>query len=141
MIDIHNKNDQYREAIATGQIKLKTETIRRIKDRQIEKGDPLQISALAGIQGAKLTPTIIPLCHSLLIESVNINFEISDTGIKAIAKVSSNGKTGVEMEALSAVTISLLNIWDVVKMYEKDNEGQYPSTEIYDIKVVKKVKR
>lgn len=141
MIDIHGKNAQYREAVATGKIRLKPETIRRIREGLVEKGDPLQIASLAGVQGAKLTPTVIPLCHPLPIENVDVRFEVSDSGLKATATVAATGKTGVEMEALTAVTTALLNIWDVVKMYEKDEEGQYPSTQIDGIRVVKKVKK
>lgn len=132
---------QYREATATGEIRLKPETLRRIKDGKVEKGDPVQIATLAGIQGAKLTPTVIPLCHPIPIESTDIKFEFIDSGLEATATVVATGKTGVEMEALSAVTIALLNIWDVVKMYEKDADGQYPDTQISNIRVVKKVKR
>lgn len=141
MIDIHNKNSQYREAIATGEIKLTAETIKRIKDGKVEKGDPVQIAELAGIQGAKLTSLIIPLCHPLSLESTNVTFEFINSGLKATAKVIATGKTGVEMEALTAVTTALLNIWDVVKMYEKDSNGQYPFSVISNIKVIKKVKR
>ncbi|MEE9585788.1 MAG: cyclic pyranopterin monophosphate synthase MoaC [Nitrososphaerales archaeon] len=141
MVDIHRKDVQYREATATGEIRLKPETLRRIKDGKVEKGDPVQIATLAGIQGAKLTPTVIPLCHPIPIESTDIKFEFIDSGLKATATVVATGKTGVEMEALSAVTIALLNIWDVVKMYEKDADGQYPDTQISNIRVVKKVKR
>ncbi len=141
MIDIHNKNSQYREAIATGEIKLTAETIKRIKDGKVEKGDPVQIAELAGIQGAKLTPLVIPLCHPLSLESTNVTFEFINSGLKATAKVIAIGKTGVEMEALTAVTTALLNIWDVVKMYEKNDKGQYPSTLISEIKVDEKIKK
>lgn len=141
MIDIHKKEAQYREATATGEIKLTAETIKRIKDGKIEKGDPIQIAELAGIQGAKLTPLVIPLCHPLSLESTNVTFEFINSGLKVTAKVIAIGKTGVEMEALTAVTSALLNIWDVVKMYEKDSEGQYPFSFISNIQVTKKVKR
>lgn len=141
MIDIHRKGVQYREATAVGEIRLKPETLKRIEDGKMEKGDPVQIATLAGIQGAKLTPTVIPLCHPLPIESSDVKFEFTDSGLKATAKVIATGKTGVEMEALTAVTTALLNIWDVVKMYEKDEEGQYPDTQISNVRVVRKVKR
>lgn len=141
MIDIHRKAEQYREATAVGEIRLKPETVKRIKEGRVEKGDPIQIATLAGIQGAKLTPTIVPLCHPIPIESTEIRFEFTASGLKATAKVAATGKTGVEMEALTAVTTALLNLWDVVKMYEKDEAGQYPSTEIKNIRVVEKVKR
>jgi len=141
MIDIHNKKVQYREAIASGEIRLTKETMKRVKAGEVEKGDPVQIAILAGIQGAKLTPTVIPLCHPLPLERTDVKFEFIDSGLKATATVVATGKTGVEMEALVAVTTALLNIWDVLKMYEKDENGQYPFTKISNIHVIKKVKR
>ena len=141
MIDISRKPEQYREAIASGEIKLKPETIKLIKEQKIEKGDPTQIATLAGIQGAKFTPTIMPLCHPIPIESTDVNVSIEDDRIIVKAKVIANSKTGVEMEALTATTIALLNLWDVVKKYEKDDRGQYPTTMISNIKVLSKVKR
>jgi|TARA_B100001971_G_C18108686_1_gene492972 cyclic pyranopterin phosphate synthase len=141
MIDIHNKKVQYREAIASGEIRLTKETMKRVKAGEVEKGDPVQIAILAGIQGAKLTPTVIPLCHPLPLERTDVKFEFIDSGLKATATVVATGKTGVEMEALVAVTTALLNIWDVLKMYEKDENGQYPFTKVSNIHVIKKVKR
>lgn len=141
MVDVHQKDVQYREATATGEIRLTKETIKKIKNGEVEKGDPVQIATLSGIQGAKLTAMIIPLCHLLSLESIDIKFKFVDSGLRATATVVATGKTGVEMEALAAVTTALLNIWDVVKMYEKDKNGQYPFTEISNIHVIKKVKR
>ena len=141
MIDIHNKKVQYREAIASGEIRLTKETMKRVKAGEVEKGDPVQIAILAGIQGAKLTPTVIPLCHPLPLERTDVKFEFIDSGLKATATVVATGKTGVEMESLVTVTTALLNIWDVLKMYEKDENGQYPFTKISNIHVIKKVKR
>ena len=140
MIDVSKKPEQYREAIASGEIKLKPETIKLIKEGKIEKGDPIQIAKLAGIQGAKFTPSIMPLCHPIPIESTDVDISIKDDRIIVKAKVIANSKTGVEMEALTATTISLLNIWDVVKKYEKDDKGQYPTTMISKIRVLRKVK-
>ncbi len=79
MIDIHEKKVQYREATATGEVKLTTETMKRVKDGKVEKGDPVQIAILAGIQGAKLTPTVIPLCHPLQLERTDVKFEFIDS--------------------------------------------------------------
>lgn len=141
MIDVHAKTPQHREATAVGEIRLKPETVKRIRDGKVEKGDPLQIATLAGIQGAKMTPTIIPLCHPIPIESTDIQYEITDTAVKATVKVIATAKTGVEMEAITALATVLLNVWDVVKMYEKDEAGQYPTTQILNIRVVEKVKR
>ncbi len=141
MIDIHKKKVQYREATATGKIRLTTKTMERIKAGKVEKGDPIQIAILAGIQGAKLTPTVIPLCHPLPLERTDVKLEFNKSGLKATATVVATSKTGVEMEALVAVTTALLNIWDVLKMYEKDKDGQYPFTEISNIRVIRKIKQ
>jgi len=140
MVDIHEKGVQYREAVATGEIHLKPETVERIREGRIEKGDPIQIATLAGIQGAKLTPMLIPLCHPIQVESVDVKFDVEESTLKVTVRVSASAKTGVEMEALAAVTAALLNVWDVVKMYEKDKDGQYPTTSMSNVKVVRKVK-
>lgn len=140
MVDISKKPEQYREAIASGEIKLKPETIKLIREGRIEKGDPIQIAKLTGIQGAKFTPSVMPLCHPIPIESTDVNISIEDDKIVVKARVIANSKTGVEMEALTATTIALLNLWDVVKKYEKDDKGQYPTTMISNIRVLRKVK-
>jgi len=140
MIDISKKPEQYREAVASGEIKLKPETIKMIREGRIEKGDPIQIAKLTGIQGAKFTPSVMPLCHPIPVESTDVNINIEDDKIIVKARVIANSKTGVEMEALTAVTIALLNLWDVIKKYEKDDKGQYPTTMISNIKVLRKVK-
>ena len=131
-----------REAVAEGWIKLKDSTIKLIKNGAIAKGDPILVAKIGGIIGAKNVPTLLPLCHQLLLDNVNVEVLIDDanSSIKVVSRVVSYAKTGVEMEALAAVTNSLLNIWDMVKQYEKDEKGEYPSTEIYGIKVVKKTK-
>ena len=141
MIDISDKDTILRVALASGRIKLKEKTIKRIKDNQVEKGDVFTIAKIAAINAVKKVPDLIPLCHQIPISNIAVDFEIeNDTVIKVICKVKSTAQTGVEMEALSGAGIALLNIWDVVKMYEKDEEGLYPSTLIYDIKVEKKIK-
>ena len=139
-VDISGKRAVRRKAVARGFIKLRPETIDRIRSGKVEKGDPLQVARVAGINAAKLTPLLLPLCHPLRLEHVAIDLEIRDDGIEAVAAVTATEKTGVEMEALTAVSIALLNIWDVVKAYEKDEEGQYPETLIREIKVVEKRK-
>jgi len=140
MVDISKKPVQHREATASGEIRLKPETIKLIREGNVEKGDPFQIATLAGIYGTKLTPWVIPLCHPISIESTEVDIHIKDESIVVTTKVIANSKTGVEMEALTAACITLLNIWDVVKKYEKDEEGQYPKTMISSIKVLRKVK-
>lgn len=140
-VDVSKKPVQRREAVATGRIKLNPRTIQLIKDGMIEKGDPLQLARVGGILAAKHTPEIMPLCHQLRLEAVEVNLEIGDGYIEAISRVVASERTGVEMEALTAVMGALLNIWDAVKQYEKDSAGQYPSTEIYGVKVISKVKK
>jgi len=139
-VDISRKKIVRREAVASGRIKLKPSTVELIKDGRVEKGDPLQIARIAGIMGAKLVPSLMPLCHILKLEHVEITTELKEDGVEVKAYVTATEKTGVEMEALTAVSTALLNIWDVVKQYEKDEHGQYPSTVITDIKVLRKVK-
>ncbi len=141
MIDIHDKPIIYREALAIGEIELRLKTLDLIRANRIEKGDPLQIAKIAGIQGAKQTSTLMPLCHPLPLESVQIETKLLKQGIRVSAKVLATSKTGVEMEALTAVSAALLSIWDVTKKYEKDDDGQYPHTMIGNIKVQHKVKR
>jgi len=141
MVDISNKPEVFREATATGIIKLKTETIRLINDGKIAKGDPLYTAKIAGILAAKKTSILIPLCHSLPLTSVEIKIKVLDEfTVQVTSTVKANAQTGVEMEALVATAVSLLTIWDMVKQYEKDAKGQYPFTSIESIRVVKKVK-
>ncbi|HEY4675094.1 MAG TPA: cyclic pyranopterin monophosphate synthase MoaC [Candidatus Bathyarchaeia archaeon] len=141
MVDISNKEEVFREATATGTIKLKNETIRLIKEGKIAKGDPLSTAKIAGILAAKKTSILIPLCHQLPLTSVNVEVKVLDKfKVKVTSTVKTKAQTGVEMEALAATAISLLTVWDMVKQYEKDAKGQYPSTLIENIRVVKKTK-
>jgi cyclic pyranopterin phosphate synthase len=142
MIDISEKKRVPRIAKASGRIKLKKETIERIRKNQVKKGDALTIAKIAAISAVKKVPDLIPLCHPIPITNVDIDFNYeNETTISVSCTVKSVAQTGVEMEALTGVNIALLNIWDVVKMYEKDDQGQYPSTIIYDIKVKEKIKK
>lgn len=139
-VDISGKRAVRRRAVARGFIKLRPETIERMRSGEVEKGDPLQIARVAGINAAKLTPLLLPLCHPLRIEHASVDLEIKDCGVEVVATVTATEKTGVEMEALTAAAIALLNIWDAVKAYEKDERGQYPETLIREIRVVEKEK-
>ncbi len=142
MIDISKKETILRIATASGKIKLKEKTIERIRNNEVKKGDVFSIAKIAAINAVKKVPDLIPLCHQIPITNVDVDFEIeNDTIIKASCTVKSYAKTGVEMEALAGISNALLNIWDVVKMYEKDDKGQYPSTLIYDVKVEEKIKK
>ncbi len=140
-VDVSEKPLVRRVAIARGFIKLRRETIERIRSGEVEKGDPLQLARITGINSAKLTPLLLPLCHPLRLDHVEVNPRITDEGIEVEAIIQAIERTGVEMEALTAVSVALLNIWDVVKKYEKNDEGQYPTTEITSIRVVEKVKK
>lgn len=141
MIDISDKETILRIATASGKIELKEETIERIKSKKVEKGDALTVAKISAISAVKKVPDLVPFCHPIPISNVIIDFEIKDKTIKVTCAVKSFAKTGVEMEALTGVSVALLNLWDVVKMYEKDEKGQYPSTQIYDIKVEEKIKK
>lgn len=141
MIDISEKEVITREAKAIGGIKLKQETIELIKNNSIEKGDVFTVAKIAAIQAIKNTPNILPLCHPLQIEYVDVDFEIKDCEVEVVVLVKANAKTGVEMEALVGVAIALLTIWDMVKKYEKNESGQYPETLIKNIKVIEKIKQ
>jgi cyclic pyranopterin phosphate synthase len=141
MVDVTKKPEVYREATAKGQIKLRVETIRLIKEEKIEKGNPLHAAKIAGILAAKNTSLLIPLCHPLPLTNIELNIEISgDSTVEVESTVKTKAQTGVEMEALVATTIALLTIWDMTKQYEKDTQGQYPNTMIQDIRVTHKVK-
>jgi cyclic pyranopterin monophosphate synthase len=139
--DISGKPVVFRQATATGRIVLKPETLQRIRDGGLEKGDPLAISKTMAIMAVKKTPEMLALCHPLRVEHVEVDETVLEDSIVVTVTVSAHEKTGVEMEALTAVGVALLNIWDVVKAYEKDKGGQYPSTMIEDVHVVEKVKR
>jgi len=142
MVDVTAKPTTHREATAKGRIKLKPETIRLIKKGKIEKGDPFTVAKVAGILAAKNTCSLIPLCHPLPLTSVSVSLRTVDGSlVEAQATVKTKAQTGVEMEALAAVSVALLTVWDMTKQYEKDAEGQYPDTAIESIQVVRKIKR
>lgn len=141
MVDISSKNEAERVAIVKGRIRLRKETIEKIRKGEIEKGDVITVAKVAGILAAKRTPEIIPLCHPIPLTNIKIDIKILDDYVEVKAIVKTVAKTGVEMEALTATTASLLTIWDMVKKYEKDERGQYPYTRIEDIRVIEKSKR
>ncbi|MCC6022333.1 MAG: cyclic pyranopterin monophosphate synthase MoaC [Desulfurococcaceae archaeon] len=140
MVDISKKENVYREAIAEGFIRLRKETVELIRRGAIEKGDVITVSKIAGILAAKKVSELLPLCHTIPLTHVDIDLKLLDDGIKVTTVVRTNAQTGVEMEALTATSIALLNIWDMVKKYEKDEMGQYPETVITNIRVVRKYK-
>ena len=142
MVDVSGKAEIFREATATGNIKLKPETVKLIREGKIVKGNPLYTAKIAGVLAAKKTSELVPLCHPLPLTSVEVEAKILDkTTVEVTATVKTKAQTGVEMEALAATSVGLLTIWDMVKQYEKDSNGQYPTTAIENIHVVRKLKQ
>jgi cyclic pyranopterin phosphate synthase len=141
MVDVTDKPEINREASAKGQIKLRKETVKLIKEGKIEKGDPFQVAKVAGILAAKHTSSLIPLCHPIPLTSVKISLRIVDEiTVETESTVKTKAQTGVEMEALAATAVALLTVWDMTKQYEKDAAGQYPFTVIQNIRVTRKTK-
>jgi len=140
MVDVGEKLVVRRFAEARGKIFLKPDTIEKVKNGEIEKGDPFIVAEIAGINAAKQTHLLVPYCHQISIDHVKISFSMKDDSIEVSCAVLAEAKTGVEMEALVGVSIALNTIWDMVKYLEKDQNGQYPFTRIVDIQVVRKQK-
>ncbi len=122
MVDVGQKPGQARKAIASGFIKLQQETINLISESRIKKGDVITIAEIAGIQAAKETGRLIPLCHPLQLSKIEVNCIVKKHGIEITSTVGCIGKTGVEMEALTAVSIALLTIYDMCKAVDKQME-------------------
>lgn len=119
MVDVSAKPDLARYAVAEGRITCATRTIELLRARALPKGDVLTVAQLAGIQAAKLTGTLIPLCHPLALTSVHVEFTVEDDGIMIRSIVRMTGKTGVEMEALTAVSVAALALYDMCKAVDK----------------------
>jgi len=121
MVDVGSKPDTAREAVAKGEVSMRPETLRLIVTKGLSKGDVLTTAHVAGVMAAKRTAELIPLCHPLLLTNVDVAFDIDEPQSRIIitATVSSRGKTGVEMEALTAVSIAALTIYDMAKAAEK----------------------
>ncbi len=133
MVDVGAKDETQRVAIAAGKVKMEPETCRMIRDGSAAKGDAIGVARIAGIMAAKRVDSIIPLCHPLAISSVAIDFQFLDDGrsIAIEARVGCSGKTGVEMEALTAVSVAALTLYDMCKSVDK-------AMEISDIRLVRK---
>lgn len=120
MVDVSAKDETLREAAAQARVRMKPSTLRQIKEATLKKGDVLGTARVAGIMAAKKTHELIPLCHPLMITSVNVDLEIeSDESILVTAKVTCKGQTGVEMEALTAASVASLTIYDMAKAVDK----------------------
>ncbi|NJM53300.1 MAG: cyclic pyranopterin monophosphate synthase MoaC [Blastocatellia bacterium] len=120
MVDVSDKQTTKRRAIASGKVLLSSETLEILKTNTNPKGNPLEIARIAGIMAAKQTSNLIPLCHQLPLSKVDIKLELKDYGIYLEAEVITNSQTGVEMEALTAVTVAALTIYDMCKAVQKD---------------------
>ena len=132
MVDVSEKNETKRVAIAKGSIKMNPKTIEMIKNNQMKKGDVLSVAQIGGITGAKKTWDIIPMCHNIFLTGSDIKFNILEDEIEVEATVSTLGKTGVEMEALTAASVAMLTIYDMCKAVDKEMV-------IGNIRVMKKI--
>lgn len=122
MVDVSEKLDTIREAVAIGTVSMKRETIERIKEGTISKGDVLSVAQVGGIMGAKNTPQIIPMCHPIMISGCDISFriDVENNKIEITANTKTVGKTGIEMEALTAVSTAALTIYDMCKAIDRE---------------------
>lgn len=121
MVDVSEKRETIREAVACGNVYMKKETLERIKEGNIKKGDVLAVAQVAGIMAAKKTSDIIPMCHPIMLSGCNMdfNYNFEENKIEIKATVKCTGQTGVEMEALTAVTVAGLTIYDMCKAIDK----------------------
>ena len=131
MVDVGNKEDTKRRATASGKVSMSSETIEALKKQELQKGDVLGVARVAGIQAAKKTSDLIPLCHPLAVNFVSVDFRIQESHVEIETIVEIFGKTGVEMEALTACTVAALTIYDMCKAVDK-------SITIEEIKLVEK---
>jgi len=141
MVDVGDKPDTSRRAVAAGEIRLQESTVGAIEADQIGKGDVLATARIGAIQAVKHTWETIPMCHQIPITNVETDFSVEDDRIELTVAVETTGKTGCEMEALAGVTTGLNVVWDMCKAAEKDSEGQYPDTAVENVRVVEKRKR
>lgn len=122
MVDVSEKVDTVREAVAIGYVSMKRETLEKIKEGTISKGDVLAVAQIGGIMGAKNTPQIIPMCHPIMISGCDINFKMDfeNNRVEIMATTKTVGKTGIEMEALTAVSTAALTIYDMCKAIDRE---------------------
>jgi cyclic pyranopterin phosphate synthase len=119
MVDVGDKDPVTRMARAKGHIKLAPDTVKLITANELKKGDVLTVAQIAGINAAKQTSLLIPLCHNILLESIHVDMHLDETGVTAFSEVKCHGKTGAEMEALTAVSTALLTVYDMCKAVDK----------------------
>jgi cyclic pyranopterin phosphate synthase len=133
MVDTGGKPVQKRVATARGRINMMPDTLRLVRDNLLKKGDVLTVAEIAGIQAAKKCSELIPLCHNITLDQVSVKLTADDEGISATSAIRCTGRTGVEMEALTSVSVALLTVYDMCKAADKNMT-------ISDIKLVKKEK-
>ena len=138
MVDVGEKAESQRRAVARGRIRLTESTLAAIDADEVEKGDVLTTARIGAIQAVKHTWETVPMCHQIPITNVEVEFTVGDEAVEITVAVETVGKTGCEMEALEGVTTGLNVVWDMVKATEKDENGEYPATSIEDIRVVEK---
>jgi len=138
MVDVGEKADTKRRAVARGEISLSESTLAAIADDDIGKGDVLTTARIGAVQAVKHTWETIPMCHQIPITNVETDFDVVEGAVECTVAVETVGKTGCEMEALEGVTTGLNVVWDMVKASEKDDDGQYPTAAIEDVRVVEK---
>jgi cyclic pyranopterin phosphate synthase len=132
MVDTRDKETTARQAIASARVLMSAETVAALREHRTPKGDPLEAARLAGIMAAKRTADLIPLCHPLPLTHIDVRAELTDTGVALQAEVSTKAQTGVEMEALTAVSVAALTIYDMCKALEK-------SMTITDVRLTRKI--
>ncbi len=120
MVDISDKAVSTRRAVASGKVVLSAETVAKLREHKNPKGDPLEIARIAGIMAAKRTQDLIPLCHQINLSKVDVTAELTDDGVRITAEAVTNSQTGVEMEALTAVSVAALTIYDMCKAVQND---------------------
>ena len=120
MVDVGAKPDTERVAVARGEVVLSQETLDLVREGRAAKGDVLAVARVAGIMAAKKTPDLVPLCHPIMLTSVKLDFEFAEWGIEITATTKTTGPTGVEMEALTAVSVAALTIYDMLKAVERE---------------------
>ncbi|WP_434530911.1 cyclic pyranopterin monophosphate synthase MoaC [Haloarcula sp. NS06] len=138
MVDVGDKAESQRRAVARGQIRLTESTLAAIDADEVEKGDVLATARIGAIQAVKHTWETVPMCHQIPITNVEVEFTVNDDAVEITVAVETVGKTGCEMEALEGVTTGLNVVWDMVKANEKDDNGEYPTTAIQNVRVVEK---
>ncbi|MCA1848753.1 MAG: cyclic pyranopterin monophosphate synthase MoaC [Actinobacteria bacterium] len=119
MVDVGEKAVVRRTAVAGGQVRMSTETVELLREKALPKGDVLNTARIAGVMAAKRTPDLIPLCHGLNLTSVSVEFEVGEEKISIVATARASDRTGVEMEALTAVSVAALTIYDMCKAVDK----------------------